>query len=327
MVVLMKTRKFGRLGWNVSQIGYGMWGMAGWSASDDRQSNLALDQAVELGCNFFDTAWGYGAGKSERILAGLLRRHSAKKLYAATKIPPKEDIWPPRKNASLRDVYPREHIVEFTEKSLVNLGVDCIDLLQFHVWEDAWADQQEWQEEVTRLKQSGKVLAFGISTNRWEPANCLRALQTGLIDSVQTIYNIFDQSPEDELFAYCSAHDIALIARVPFDEGSLTGALTKESKWPSGDFRNVYFCQENLLPTLDRIEKLRPLVPTTMSLAEMNLKFIVSHPAVTTVIPGMRTVQHVQANLAVGDSGGLSETLLEALRRHRWDRQPTSWSC
>ncbi len=323
----MKTRKFGRLGWDISQIGYGMWGMAGWSESDDRQSNTALDTAVELGCNFFDTAWGYGAGKSERILAGLLRRHSAKRLYVASKIPPKEDIWPPRKNALLSDVYPREHIAAFTEKSLVNLGVECIDVLQFHVWEDAWAEHEDWQEAVTRLKQSGKVLAFGISTNRWEPENCLRALQTGLIDSIQTIYNIFDQAPQDKLFSYCLANNIALIARVPFDEGALTGALSRDSKWPSGDFRNVYFCQENLLPTLARVAKLRQVVPATMSLAEMNLQFIVSHPAVTTTIPGMRNPQNVLANMAVGDSGGLGEDLLKTLQQHRWDRQPTSWSC
>lgn len=325
--LVMKTRTFGRLGWQISQIGYGMWGMAGWSGSDDECSNAALDQAVELGCNFFDTAWGYGAGKSERILAALLKRHAEKQLYVATKIPPKEDIWPPRKDARLQDIYPDSHIVEFTEKSLSNLGVDTIDLLQFHVWEDSWAEKEEWQQQVVELKKSGKVRAFGISTNRWEPANCIKALQTGLIDSVQTIYNIFDQAPEDELFPYCIKHGVAVIARVPFDEGSLTGSLSKQSSWPEGDFRNIYFCQENLVPTLERVEELKACLPDEMTLAEMSLKFIVSHPAVTTTIPGMRSGRNVLANMAVGESEGLGEELITALRSHRWNRVPTSWSC
>lgn len=323
----MYTRKFGKFDWNLGVIGYGMWGMAGWTGSDDNASNQALDTAVELGCNFFDTAWGYGAGKSEQILGSLLKRHSASKLYIATKIPPKEDIWPPRKDADLQDIYPKQHITEFTEKSLKNLSVECIDLLQFHVWEDSWATQEEWQNEVIRLKQSGKVIAFGISTNRWEPDNCIEALKTGLIDSVQTIYNVFDQSPEDKLFPYCQQNDIAVIARVPFDEGSLTGNLTAESRWPEGDFRNIYFCQENLQPTLKRVEQLRQVVPSDMTMAEMTLRFIISNPAITTVIPGMRSPANVEANMAVGNTQGLDADLIKQLRDHRWDRVPTSWSC
>ncbi|WNO10674.1 aldo/keto reductase [Teredinibacter sp. KSP-S5-2] len=323
----MHTRKFGKFDWNLSVIGYGMWGMAGWTGSDDKASNQALDKAVELGCNFFDTAWGYGAGKSEQILGNLLKRHTASKLYIATKIPPKEDIWPPRKDAGLQDIYPKQHITEFTEKSLKNLSVECIDLLQFHVWEDSWANQDEWQNEVLRLKQSGKVKAFGISTNRWEPENCIEALKTGLIDSVQTIYNIFDQSPEDKLLPYCQENGIAVIARVPFDEGSLTGKLNSDSRWPEGDFRNIYFCQENLQPTLERVEQLRQVVPEEMTMAEMTLRFIISNPAVTTVIPGMRSQVNVEANMAVGNTQGLDSDLITQLRDHRWDRVPTSWSC
>lgn len=323
----MQYQTMGRLGWNVSRVGYGMWGMAGWTGSDDQASHQALDKAVELGCNFFDTAWGYGAGKSEQILAELLKRHSQKELYVATKIPPKEDIWPPRKDAQPSDVYPREHIREFTEKSLQNLGVDCIDLLQFHVWEDSWAASHEWREEVVRLKESGKVKAFGISTNRWEPTNCLEAVETGLIDSVQTIYNVFDQAPEDRLLPYCEDNNIAVIARVPFDEGSLTDRLRSDDAWPEGDFRNVYFGPENLGPTLKRVAALRNDIPGNMAMAEVALRFILSNPAITTAIPGMRSLANVQANMAAGSAGALPDDLLAALKAHRWDRVPTSWSC
>lgn len=323
----MKYKKFGKLDWNVSQVGYGMWGMAGWSESDDKISNKSLDRAIELGCNFFDTAWGYAEGRSEQILAGLLKRHSEKRLYTATKIPPKIDEWPPSKSSTLKDIYPSNHIVEYTEKSLKNLGVETIDLQQFHVWEDSWAERNEWKEMVLKLKQEGKVQSFGISVNRWEPANCLKALESGLIDSIQVIYNIFDQSPEDVLFPYCEKNDIAVIARVPFDEGSLTGKLSLESKWDIGDFRNIYFGPENLPPTIERIEKLKELVQNEMPLAELALRFIAAHPAVTTMIPGMRQLRNVEANMRIGDGQGLSQEWIDKLRDHRWDRLPTNWSC
>ncbi|MBG6131173.1 aryl-alcohol dehydrogenase-like predicted oxidoreductase [Aquimarina sp. EL_43] len=323
----MKYKKFGKLDWNVSQVGYGMWGMAGWSESDDKISNKSLDRAIELGCNFFDTAWGYAEGRSEQILAGLLKRHSGKRLYTATKIPPKIDEWPPNKSSTLKDIYPSNHIVEYTEKSLKNLGVETIDLQQFHVWEDSWAERDEWKEMVLKLKQEGKVQSFGISVNRWEPANCLKALESGLIDSIQVIYNIFDQSPEDVLFPYCEKNDIAVIARVPFDEGSLTGKLSLESKWDIGDFRNIYFGLENLPPTIERIEKLKELVQNEMPLAELALRFIAAHPAVTTMIPGMRQLRNVEANMRIGDGQGLSQEWIDKLRDHRWDRLPTNWSC
>jgi len=323
----MEYKKFGKHDWNVSQVGYGMWGMAGWTASNDELSNKALDRAVELGCNFFDTAWGYGKGKSEQILGGLLKRHSDKRLYVASKIPPKKNDWPPKKSSTLEEVYPSSHILEYTEKSLLNLGLETIDLLQFHVWEDAWAERDEWKEMVQKLKQEGKVQSFGISVNRWEPANCIKALETGLIDSIQVIYNIFDQSPEDELFPYCEKNNIAIIARVPFDEGSLTGNLTLESEWGDGDFRNVYFGKENLAPTVERVEKLKALVQNEIPLPELALRFIASHPAVTTIIPGMRQIRNVEANMSISDGKGLSKEWIDKLRNHRWDRIPTNWSC
>ncbi len=303
-----------------------MWGLADWTASDDEETMVSLDKAIELGCNFFDTAWAYGAGKSEEILSKLLKRHPEQKIYVATKVPPMDENWPPVKGGSIDKVFPASHIREYTEKSLKNLGVERIDLQQFHVWEDDWANQEEWQRTVEDLKREGKIEGFGISVNRWEPTNCLKAIDTGLIDSIQVIYNIFDQAPEDELFPYCQEKNIAVIARVPFDEGSLTGNLTKDTTWPQGDFRNVYFGPENLGPTVDRAEKLRAELENA-NMAETALRFIAQHPAVSTMIPGMRKTRNVIANMACGDGVKLSEEMMEKLRKHRWDRVPTSWSC
>ena len=228
--------------------------------------------------------------------------------------------WPAPAESSISDTFPSDHMREYTEKSLANLGVDAIDLQQFHVWNDRWVDDDGWKRAVERLKGEGLVRAFGISVNRWQPSNVLQALKTGLIDSVQVVYNIFDQTPEDELFPYCRAHDIAIIARVPFDEGSLTGTLTPNSTWPDGDWRNIYFTPDNLKATLGRVERLRPLVPEGMDLPELALRFILEHPAVSTTIPGMRRIGHVDRNLAASDGQPLPPRLVDALRDHRWDR-------
>jgi aryl-alcohol dehydrogenase-like predicted oxidoreductase len=316
----MRYRRFGRTGWQVSEVGYGMWGMAGWSGSEDAESLASLDRAVELGCNFFDTAWAYGDGHSEQLLARLLARHPGKRLYSATKIPPKNRRWPARPEYSLDDVYPPEYIREYTEKSLQNIGVSTIDLQQFHVWSDTWAADDRWQRAASTLKEEGLVRAIGISINRWQPTNVLKALDTGLIDAVQVVYNVLDQNPEDELFPYCREHDIGIIARVPFDEGSLAGTLTATSTWPAGDFRNVYFRPENLIPTIERIERLRPVVPTGMTMPELALRHILQSPEVSTVIPGMRKLTHVEQNIRVSDGHELSARLMAELRKHRWDR-------
>lgn len=316
----MQHRTFGRTGWDVSEIGYGMWGMGGWTGSNDEESLTALGRAIVLGCTFFDTAWAYGQGKSEQLLAEARRRYSHAPMRIATKIPPKNMQWPARAEYPASDTYPAAHIREYTEKSLKNLDTDVIDLQQLHVWSDAWADDEGWQRAVSDLKREGLVRAFGISVNRWQPTNVLRALETGLIDSVQVVYNIFDQAPEDELFPYCQAKGIAVIARVPFDEGSLTGTLTTASTWPEGDWRNTYFAPEKLRETLRRVEQLEPLVPEGMDLPELALRFILEHPAVSTTIPGMRKPAHVERNLAASDGVRLPPRLRDALRTHRWDR-------
>jgi len=322
----MHYRTFGRTGWHVSEIGYGMWGMGGWTGSDDDESLRSLQRAVELGCNFFDTAWAYGDGHSERLLGRLVRAQPDTRLYTATKIPPKNRKWPARPDDSLDEAFPPDHIREYTESSLKNLGLDSLDLIQFHVWDDTWAEDTRWQRAVDDLKREGLIQAIGISINRWEPENAIRALRTGLIDAVQVIYNIFDQAPEDRLFPVCRELNVGVIARVPFDEGTLTGTLTLDSRWPEGDWRNSYFVPGNLKASVERAEALRPMIPPGMTLPEMALRFILSNPDVSTIIPGMRKLKNVETNIAASDKGGLSPELIAQLRAHRWDRKPTKWS-
>jgi aryl-alcohol dehydrogenase-like predicted oxidoreductase len=322
----MKYRRFGRTGWSVGEIGYGMWGMGGWSGSDDAESLGSLQRAVDLGCNFFDTAWGYGAGHSEGLLGQLVRANPDRKLYTATKLPPKNFQWPSRREFSLDDCFPPGHVEEYVHKCLANAGLDSFDLMQLHTWEDGWLRDDRLARVVDDLRGQGLFHAVGVSINRWEPWNGVQAARSGWIDAVQVIYNIFDQNPEDELFPACQENDVAVIARVPFDEGTLTGNLTVDSRWPEGDWRNGYFVPENLVPAVARADALKPLVPAGMTMTEMALRFILNNPTVSTIIPGMRKLRHVDANLAASDAGPLPSDLHAKLKSHRWDRHPTSWS-
>src|SRR4030095_6916761 len=320
----MRFRTHARTRWEISEIGYGMWGLGGWTGSDDRETMQALEESVALGCNFFDTAWAYGAGHSERLLGELLRAHPDQRLYVATKGPPKNQRWIQLAGFPLGARFPPGHPREYTEKSLKNLGIETIDVQQLHAWSDKWASDERWQRVMDDLTREGLVKTWGISVNRWEPTNVVKALDTGLIDWVQVVYNVFDQNPEDELFPYCQEHGIAVIARVPFDEGSLTGTLSADSKWPDGDFRNMYFNREQLDATLPRVDRLRPLVPEGMDLPELALRFILEHPAVSTTIPGMRQPRNVERNRAASDGTRLPPRLLAALRTHRWYRVPNA---
>jgi aryl-alcohol dehydrogenase-like predicted oxidoreductase len=322
----MKRRKLGRTGFDVSEIALGLWGMGDWTDSDDRQSLGSLQLAVELGCNFFDSAWAYGNGKSDSLLGEILARNPKQHLYAASKIPPLNDKWPASPQDRYRDVFPQNHVFEYAAKIRKALGVEAIDLLQFHVWDDSWTNEPEFYETVERLKAAGLIRSFGLSVNRWEPDNCIKAIRTGLVDVVQVIYNIFDQDPEDQLFPVCRELNIGIIARVPLDEGSLGGKLTADTRFPSEDWRARYFGPENLPETVARVEKLKPLTPAGMSLAEMALRFILSNPVVSTTIVGMRKADHVRENIQAADRGGLSSELLEKLRAHRWSRVPAPWS-
>jgi aryl-alcohol dehydrogenase-like predicted oxidoreductase len=322
----MNYRRFGRTGWMVSDVGFGMWGMGDWTGSDDAESLQSLQRSVELGCNFFDTAWAYGSGHSERLLGQLVRQNPGVRLYTATKIPPKNRRWPSRREFSLDDCYPPDYIDEYVHRSLKNIGTSALDLIQFHTWEDSWLADQRWVRKLDDLRSQGIVHAVGISINRWEPWNGVKTVRSGLVDAVQVIYNIFDQNPEDELFPACREKEVAVIARVPFDEGSLTGTLTLDSKWPKGDWRNSYFVPENLKSSVEHAERLKPLLLPGMSLPEMAMRFILANPDVSTIIPGMRKLRHVESNLACSDAGPLPADLVSALHPHRWDRTPTYWS-
>ena len=321
----MKYRNLGRSGFAVSDIAYGLWGMSGWSGSDDQQSLDSLQLAVDSGCNFFDTAWAYGEGKSDGLLGETMARNK-KRLYAASKIPPANDKWPALPEYNYHDVFSTDHVIQYADQIRKKLRVDSIDLLQFHVWDDSWTDDPEFRSTVEKLKDGGWVRQFGLSLNRWEPENGVKALRTGLVDVVQVIYNIFDQNPEDELFPACREKNVAVIARVPFDEGTLTGTLTRESKWPQGDWRTTYFVAENLKSSVEHADALKPLVPGDMTMAEMALRFILNNPDVSTIIPGMRKRRNVETNLGASTRGPLPAELQAELRKHRWDRTPTFWS-
>jgi aryl-alcohol dehydrogenase-like predicted oxidoreductase len=322
----MNYRRFGRTNWSVSEIGYGMWGMGNWKGSNQQLSLDALQRAVDLGCNFFDTALAYGDGQSEGLLGQIVRANPHTRLYTSTKVPPLNRRWPSRREFTLDDCFPPEHIDESVHRSLENAGLESFDLVLLHTWEDAWLDDDRWVRKLEDLRREGLIHAVGISINRWEPWSGVRAARSGVVDVVQVIYNIFDQNPEDDLFPACLEEDVAVIARVPFDEGSLTGTLTTESSWPEGDWRKGYFVPENLISSVEHAEALKPVVPVGMTMPEMALRFILSNPTVGTVIPGMRTRSYVDANVAASDAGPLPEELHTQLRAHRWERQPTAWS-
>lgn len=322
----MKYRKLGRTGFDVSDIAHGLWGMSGWSGSDDRESLAAMQLAVDLGCNFFDTAWAYGEGKSDGLLGEIMARNSGKRLYAASKIPPGNLRWPALPTYKYDDVFSADHAFQYADFIRKKLRVDTIDLLQFHVWDDSWTGEPEFRSTVEKLKRDKWIRYFGLSINRWQPENGIKALRTGLVDVVQVIYNIFDQSPEDQLFPVCQELNIGVIARVPLDEGSLGGKMTLETRFPEGDWRAGYFGPENLAKTIARVHKLKEILPPGMALPEMAMRFILSHPAVSTTIAGMRKAEHVRQNVACSDAGPLDKALLAELRKHRWDRTPQRWS-
>ena len=322
----MKYRKLGRTGFEVSEMAQGLWGMSGWSGSDDAESLAAMQAAIDAGCNFFDTAWAYGDGHSDELLGKIIAKNKGKRIYAASKIPPKDRNWPPKPGAKYQDVFPTEYVFEYAKKILEKLGTDSIDVLQLHVWEDRWADDKHFLEIAKRLKSEGLIRFFGISINRWEPNNGLEAIRTGLVDIVQVIYNIFDQAPEDELFPLCKKMNIGVIARVPFDEGSLGGKMTRETTFPPDDWRAKYFGPENLSATMDHVDALRKDLGEDVSLPETAIRFILSNPVVSTTIPGMRKPEHVEQNAAASDAGPLDPAMIEKLKPHRWDRKPAHWS-
>ena len=329
----MKNRRFGRTGWEVSEIGYGMWGMASWSNSNDDESLASLQASVDRGVNFFDTAYAYGNGRSEGLLGQIVRSNPGKRLYTATKIPPKDLQWPAKADSTLMQSYPPDHVEEYVHRSLENAGLEQFDLMQFHTWNDEWMRDDRWFYRIDDMRSQKLINAIGISINRWEPWNGVRAVRSGQIHAVQVIYNIFDQNPEDDLFPACREMDVAVIARVPFDEGTLTGTLTKDSSWPEGDWRNTYFVPENLIPSVERADEIKKKLDewnrehsTKITMPELALRFILGNEDVSTIIPGMRKLSHVDANTGTSDAGPLPGELQEKMRGFRWVRKPAPWS-
>ena len=318
----MNQRPFGRTGLQVSEIGYGAWGIGQsmWLGADDDESLRALNRAVDLGVRMIDTALAYGDGHSEQLV-GQVARERDERIVVATKIPPKNMRWPAPSGIDPDEAFPADYVRECTERSLRHLGLDTVDVQQFHVWSDDWVGRGSWLEGIEALKSEGKIRAFGVSINDHQPANALKLIESGDVDTVQVIYNVFDQSPEDELLPACEQHGVGVLARVPFDEGSLTGAIGPDTEFPDGDFRNHYFRDDRKQQVADHVQAiLDDLGIERNQLAEVTLRYILSHPAVSTVIPGMRTVRNVERNAAVGDGHGLPADKIAALKRHRWVR-------
>jgi aryl-alcohol dehydrogenase-like predicted oxidoreductase len=318
----MNYRTLGKTGLKISEIGYGAWGIGktSWIGASDDESLKALNRSIELGLNFIDTALGYGDGHSEKLVGQVVRDRS-ETIYVATKIPPKNGQWPARAGVSAEEAFPASHVIESTERSLRNLGLDAIDVQQFHVWSDEWVLQGDWLEGVRKLKEQGKIKHFGVSINDHQPNNAIQLIETGLVDSVQVIYNIFDQSPEDQLLPACEKHNVGVIVRVALDEGGLTGRITPETTFDEGDFRNTYFSGNRKQEVHDRVQRMTSdLGITSDDMAETALRYVLSHPAVSTVIPGMRSVRNVERNMAVGDGQGLPREQVDKLKPYRWVR-------
>lgn len=320
----MQYREFGKTGLKVSEIGFGTWSMGGdmWGGRDDARALEALLESLDLGVNFFDTAYVYGDGHSEELIGEMLRRRKGRpQVFIATKIPPRDYGWPAKEGSRAEDIFPARWIRDCTERSLKNLGTDYVDLQQLHVWASNWLGTGDWLEELRRLKKEGKVRWFGVSINDHQPETALELVRSGTIDSVQVIYNVFDQTPEEGLLPLCREYRVGVIVRVPFDEGGLTGTLTPKTQFPKKDWRRYYFKGDRLRETCERAEHLKSLLgPEAKTLPELALRYCLAHPAVGTVIPGMRKVEHVRSNCSVSDGRQLSAKTLAALKNHAWPR-------
>jgi aryl-alcohol dehydrogenase-like predicted oxidoreductase len=318
----MNYRILGKTGLKVSEVGYGAWGIgkSGWIGASDDESIKALHRSIDLGLNFIDTALGYGEGHSERLV-GRLVKERPERIYVATKIPPKSEIWPAKSGVSAMETFPAEHVIACTEQSLKNLGLETIDIQQFHVWSDEWVNQGDWLEAIQKLKKEGKLRYFGVSINDSQSENAIKLIETGVVDAVQVIYNIFEQSPEDRLFPACERHNVGVIVRVALDEGGLTGKITPDTTFEESDFRSNYFRGDRKRQVYERVQKIASDLDISLDqMAETALRYVLSHPAVSTVIPGMRSVRNVERNCRVGDGRGLPGEKIAQLKAHRWIR-------
>lgn len=318
----MHQRILGKTGLSITEVGYGAWGIgnSGWQGADDAESLRALHTSVDLGLNFIDTALAYGAGHSEALVGQVVRERS-EAITVATKIPPKNGQWPARDGVPVEEAFPADHVIESTERSLRNLGLEAIDVQQFHVWSDEWLNHGDWLEAVQKLKRDGKIRFFGVSINDHQPDNAIKLIESGVVDTVQVIYNIFDQSPEDALFPACLQHNVGVIVRVALDEGSLTGQIGPDTTFPDDDFRNHYFQGDRKREVYERVQAIAAdLGITPDQLPAVALRYTLSHTAVSTVIPGMRSVRNVERNCAIADGAGLPADQVARLKQHRWIR-------
>ncbi|MFD7943498.1 aldo/keto reductase [Streptomyces sp. NPDC059744] len=317
----MRYRELGRSGLSVSEIGYGAWGIgeSSWVGATEDESVRALHRAIDLGVNFIDTARGYG--ESERIVGRIVRERADDEVLVATKVPPKNRMWPAPDGLDPAEAFPGEHIRESLEASLRTSGQDHFDVLQFHVWSDDWVGRGDWLETIAELKQEGKIRLFGVSINDHQPDSALALVRSGAVDTVQVIYNLFDQAPADALLPACEENGVGVIVRVALDEGGLTGRITAGTTFPEGDWRNRYFRDDRPAQVEQRVAAIvADLGIAPDEIAEHALRFVLSSPAVSTVIPGMRSVRNVERNTALSGGRPLTADQLAVLAKHRWER-------
>jgi aryl-alcohol dehydrogenase-like predicted oxidoreductase len=317
----MRHRTLGRTGLPVSEIGVGAWAIGGgWGEQKETDSIAALHRALDLGVNFIDTAAGYGDGRSERIIAKVLKERK-QRVWVATKTPPAPGPWPPTPYCRDEERYSEAYLRANVEERLRCLGTDCLDLLQLHTWTRAWNRNPRPFEVLRKLQAEGKIRFIGISTPEHDQNGVVDLMRGGWLDTVQVIYNVFEQEPAAELLPAAAETSVGVIVRVVFDEGVLTGKYARDSTFPEGDFRRRYFAGDRLARAVDRTESIRKEIEGSgLTLPQAALKFALAHPAVSTVIPGIRTVAQAEANVAAVEPPDLSEELLVRLRRHSWLR-------
>lgn len=318
----MRYRLLGRTGYSISEIGFGARAIGrNTGRRGDEELIRVLRRAVDLGINFIDTALSYGNGESERLIGKALLQ-CRQRIYIATKIPPKNMQWPVQKGTPLKEVYPKEHIIACTERSLRSLGVERIDLQQLHVWAPNWMEEIEWYDTFRKLQREGKIAHFGISVNDHEPDSALEIVASGLIDTIHVAYNIFNPTAAFSLFPLCEEKKIGVVARSPYDEGALTGIITPETRFEPGDWRSVSFTAKRKREIAARVEKLEVLLneANADNMTELARRFCLSNRAVSTVIPGMHKVEHVYRNLPFSGTRPLPADVLKKLPLHAWPK-------
>lgn len=320
----MRFRAFGRTGWQVSEIGFGAWQIGGdWGTVDDRASIDTLHYAFDKGINFVDTAELYGNGHSEEVIGKALREWHATKIYVATKVRP--IVWPsPQDDApQMRGRFPEWYVRDNVEKSLKRLGVERIDLFQLHSFMPSAMVELDWLETLNKLRREGKIDRVGVSLRDFRPQEGVGLARAGLVDSQQVVFNLFEQRPAGDLFHAGEASRTAFIARVPLDSGSLVGNWTKDTyaAWQPGSQPHTMFRGERFAETLARVENLKTVCrPYYATLAEAAMRYVLSAPQLSVLIPGMKNRAEVDMNLVYSDGARFPQELNSQLPPHMWIR-------